>query len=188
MASVTGGAGERTPALAGPAGGVTFCREMRHGGNPWTQIPFQSSTPRATNKSSHTDRVNWSALLPPALAWFPPALVWFSLSISLSGGSSLLRYEPQVKEDHEAPPAPASSTYSLLQAPLSTKYPEGQSGTQRSPSSRFRAFWHCRQTLPVSWRSAAQWWHRGWQSGEDRGAQREGTDAMKAASHFYIEG
>ena len=34
MASVTGGAGERTPALAGPAGGVTFCREMRHGGNP----------------------------------------------------------------------------------------------------------------------------------------------------------
>ena len=32
-ASVTGRAGEGTPALAGPAGGVTFCREMRHGGS-----------------------------------------------------------------------------------------------------------------------------------------------------------
>lgn len=33
-ASVTGGAGEGAPAVAGSAGGMTFCREMRHGGNP----------------------------------------------------------------------------------------------------------------------------------------------------------
>ena len=121
-ASVTGGAGEGTPALAGSAGGMTFCREMRHRGNPWSQIPFQSGTAGATDKSSSPQRVNWSALLP--LDWQDPP------PVSLPGGSRLLRYNPQEKEDHGAPPAPASRTYfyKLLSPRSSQKGNQGHSG------------------------------------------------------------
>lgn len=95
------------------------------------KFPSQSSTLRATNKSSSTERVKLArshspctGVMPPALAWMPPALVCFSL-VSLSGGSSLLRYDPQVKEDHGAPPAPASSTYHFYKLPLHLSTPEG---------------------------------------------------------------